>query len=129
MSILLESVRSDIHRLGRRRAVNALASLLVTTAQILFSASLLYFTVTEDIRWCGITAMLSTFTITLDQTLRVRENAAEDHQRLLMLKGLEEDLLHPERGDDPYWQEYKSIHEQEDISYVHASMELCFPPK
>jgi len=126
MTPLLETVQSDIRRLKRRRSINALVALAVTSTQILFSSLLLYFTVIDDMHSSTVSAMLSTFTITVDQALRVRENAAQDHQRLVMLRHLEKDILHPDIGRDPLWQEYQSIHEQEDISYVHAALELCF---
>ena len=126
MTLLLETVQSDIRRLTRRRSINALVALAVTSMQILFSSLLLYFTVMDDLRSSTVSAMLSTFTITVDQALRVRENAAGDHQRLVMLRHLEKDIKQPDIGRDPLWQEYQSIHEQEDISYVHAALELCF---
>ena len=126
MTLLLETVQSDIRRLTRRRSINALVALAVTSMQILFSSLLLYFTVMDDLRSSTVSAMLSTFTVTVDQALRVRENAAGDHQRLVMLRHLEKDIKQPDIGRDPLWQEYQSIHEQEDISYVHAALELCF---
>lgn len=121
-------VQADIVRHRRRRSLFAALSLVVIVGQLGLGVAMLGTTLhspeegaygTQAI----VLSALSTFLITLDVTLGIRERAAAHHAALYGLLGIRAQLRHPNAS--PLWADYATIRAHTKINYIDAVADAC----
>ena len=124
LTLLSERVETDILRSRKRRGVNAALSILLATVEICLSIASVVATTVGDYRIGSVAGTIVGVSVAIDQTLRIREHAGEEHTRILMLRGIQDQIRHPERVRDPLWNEYRMTAQSQDIDYLEATYDL-----
>ena len=121
---LFVRVCGDIRRYRRRRAVFALLSLLIIVTELALSAATLVASLRAPYATASIAfAALSTFLITADAALGIRERASSSHAALNHLLGMRDQMCHPLTA--ALWQEYGHVRAHAKINYLEAVCDAC----
>ena len=123
-------IGADIAALSARRAVNSMAVFVVMLVQIGFTAAAVWITTqspgtAEDWNSAAVLTSISGLTTLVDNTLRLRETAAQQHEKIIEMREILLRLEAPSEAS-PQWGEYITAKtDGQTIDYIHAILYLC----
>ena len=116
----------DVRRVRLSRGINAVAALSMALCEVLFAAAAVLLTAREHYHQAAVATMISGLAVTVDNALRLRENAASHHDAYEGLKALTLQLTLSTQERDPLLQEYQVLTQSSSLDYVTAILALCF---
>jgi len=118
-------VSSDIVRFRFRRGVFSVLSLIVIVGELFFGVAFLVTALQHPgSMQAFIYSTMSTFLITLDVTLGIRERASAHNATLNQLIGIRNQMRYPQTS--LLWQEYGDIQAYSKINYFEAIFDTCY---
>lgn len=124
---LVSKIDSDIAKLRYTRGIGALSAVTVALAEVGFAAVAVIMTANGSYDQAAIATLVSGLAVTIDNALRLRESATEQHERLTFLKSLRDEVTRPPdvRNTDQ-WESYRAHLSTRKLDYVTAVLALCF---
>lgn len=116
-------VASDIRTVRTRRALFSFLSLFVVVSELSLSVALLASTLAADMQMAVVFSAVSTFVLTMDATLSIRERASCHNAALATLVGIRAQMRNT--GTSVLWQEYYGVQGVRKISYLDAVLDVC----
>lgn len=120
---LNERLSADIRHFRTRRAAFSVLSVFVILCEIATSGAVLVATLEYDHQTALIFSAISTFVLTLDAALGVRERASTNHAVLTQLRGVRDQMLNPKTS--PLWDDYALARSYTKINYLDAALDAC----
>lgn len=116
-------VSRDISRFRAKRALFSALSIVVVTSELSLAAALLASSLNDDYESMFVLSALSTFILTLDVTVGIRERASCHHATVNALMGIRQQMRAPQSS--LLWQEYYGIQGVRKINYIDSVLDIC----